>query len=611
MLKSDIEAFREKLSAQDKASIIEIAVENYSLRLEMEARLRVQEDVSKDMSQKYNGMRIRLNNAEKELEELRKQNRHLLGVKAVQDQEMYGVSSEKFSNIFKISKSDDEYEDPLSEDDFESTGNKAKKASSSFELISFKDVSARKRNNKRKAIDTSSLPEKVSYEYDINAFNEQFGEGNWRFFSWERHETIKVQRRSVYLQATYTPVISYGLEHMLYRAPYEGRILPKSKASSDLLAGIFCDYGNMHLPVYRIEQDDCRYGISLSRQTITRWIINASRDLLSPVVAKMKEHLDKCLYHQGDETTYRAIADNTHLKNYIWVNRTSELANTEQVILYTFEVSRSAGHLYGFYTNRNEKLFLTSDAYGAYRSLELTNPDQIYICGCFMHARRRFVDAIKALRTQDSTLLSEYPATIAIKIIMEMYSLESELKNLSANDRLVKRQELLKPVVDKYFDYLNTLDENNPTYSDKLKDAISYSKNQEAYLRRFLADGNIPIDNGASERSIKPIACHRKNSLFSYSIEGAESTMTLMSIIETAKENGAVPYYYLKYLLERMSKVVYYGHSCDMEEMMPWSVEYKQYEVTEKELIKSSGVLPGNERPETPKKKRTLKERTA
>ncbi len=218
----------------------------------------------------------------------------------------------------------------------------------------------------------------------------------------------------------------------------------------------------MHLPVYRIEQDDCRYGISLSRQTITRWIINASRDLLSPVVAKMKERLDKCLYHQGDETKHRA-----------------------------------------------------------------------------------------------------------------------------------------------------TLDENNPTYSDKLKYAISYSKNKEAYLRKFLADGNIPIDNGASERSIKPIACHRKNSLFSYSIEGAESTMTLMSIIETAKENGAVPYYYLKYLLERMSKVVYYGHYCDMEEMMPWSVEYKQYEVTEKELIKSSGVPPGNERTETPKKKRALKERTA
>ncbi len=84
-----------------------------------------------------------------------------------------------------------------------------------------------------------------------------------------------------------------------------------------------------------------------------------------------------------------------------------------------------------------------------------------------------------------------------------------------------------------------------------------------------------------------------------------------MSLIDSAKENGAVPYYYLKYLLERMSKVVYYGRSCDMEEMMPWSAEYKQYEATEKELIKSSGVPPGNKRPETPKKKRTLKERTA
>ena len=57
MLNSDIAAFREDLLARDKASIIEIAVENYSLRFDMKARLRVMEQISRDMSLQYDEMR--------------------------------------------------------------------------------------------------------------------------------------------------------------------------------------------------------------------------------------------------------------------------------------------------------------------------------------------------------------------------------------------------------------------------------------------------------------------------------------------------------------------------------------------------------------------------
>ena len=86
-------------------------------------------------------------------------------------------------------------------------------------------------------------------------------------------------------------------------------------------------------------------------------------------------------------------------------------------------------------------------------------------------------------------------------------------------------EDLLAPVLGCMKKYLDSCtyqqgDETNPLYSDKLKDAIRYSKNQEKYLRRFLEDGNIPVDNGASERNMKPVACHRKNSLFSFSKKG-------------------------------------------------------------------------------------------
>ena len=146
------------------------------------------------------------------------------------------------------------------------------------------------------------------------------------------------------------------------------------------------------------------------------------------------------------------------------------------------------------------------------------------------------------------------------------------------------------------------MDENDPLYSDILKDAISYAKNREIELTQFLLDGNIPIDNGATERNVKPISAHRNNSLFSFTERGAEAVTIIMSLIETAKANGADPYLYLKYLLEEMSKGVIYNPPYRIEDMVPWCEPYRIYEAREKVLMASRSAPPGNERPRTPTK---------
>ncbi|MCR5304608.1 MAG: IS66 family transposase [Lachnospiraceae bacterium] len=605
MLKADVETYRNGLASKSRTELTEIAVDNFIQRTDLENRLHDNEMVLHEMFLQFDSLKKSLSEAEIELSELRKQNLRLTGIYSNRTQELFGRSSEKTSFIVGDVC---EIEDPLDEDactfkdDQKDSDHKPK-----GKVINFRGPRKSVSGKKRSAI-LSDLPKTEYYDYDLKNLNNLYGEGNWRFCYWERHETVEVQRQCTYCKVTYTPVVSCGLDHTLERPAYEGKIIPKSFASSSLLALIFNDYGNMHLPFYRMEHDPDRYGISISRQTMTNWMIYVSQKLFRPV----KEHLENLLrvspYQQCDETKYLAINEKEHSTNYIWAHRTSSLSDTEQIIIYCFEPSRAAGHLFRFYSGIKEHIYLTSDAYGAYHSLESEYPELITICGCFMHARRRLVDSLRISQKGLSTKESEnLPEMKCIEIIGRLYSLESGLSELTDDRRLEERKVSVKPVVDEYFEYIRTIDLDDPLYSDTFKDAVKYSLNQEKQLRRFLEDGNIPIDDGATERNIKNVALHRKNSLFSFSVKGAESSMTLMSLIETAKANKAVPYYYLKYLMEEMSKGIIYGHQYNINDMMPWSESYKKYEITQKSESVASGAPPGNTKPRTPTKEKRNK----
>lgn len=78
---------------------------------------------------------------------------------------------------------------------------------------------------------------------------------------------------------------------------------------------------------------------------------------------------------------------------------------------------------------------------------------------------------------------------------------EDKLKELKPEDRLKQRQVVIKPLVDALFVYLKS--NERKAEMDKLKQAVTYALNQEKYLRVFLEDGEVPMDNNASERAIR------------------------------------------------------------------------------------------------------------
>ena len=250
----------------------------------------------------------------------------------------------------------------------------------------------------------------------------------------------------------------------------------------------------------------------------------------------------------------------------MWVYMTDELSDSPQMVIFQYERTRGGYHPREFL--KDYQGFLTTDGYQPYHSL----PDTIIVTGCMAHARRRFDECLTILKKDMKN--GEWKNSIAyeaMRRIGELYKIEEDIRDKSYEERLKVRQEQAKPLLDAYFAWLHSMDTEDLDRRSKIGDAILYSLRQEPYLRVYLEDGHLSIDNNACERSIKAFAIGRRAWLFCKSIRGAEASAVIYSIVETAKLHRLRPYSYLTYVLDSMrchQKDTDYSF---IDDLLPWS----------------------------------------
>jgi len=618
MMAAKVEAFRRSLEGKTKAETDEIAVKYFCAWNEANIRLKENENASTEMAIQFQQIKAERDGLRKENEVLRKQNVHLTGVQTVQVNELFGRSTEKTKDILgQVLNDGIPQTDPLAEDseetkdntDTDSNKETKKKILQRIKSIIklFGELDGRGQEERKKRIDLSKLPVQTIFDYDIDELNRKYGEGNWRFAFWSEKKTVERIRQISYVKSVFKPIVSVGLDHHLVRPVWENALIPKSVASPSLLAEIMLDWGKMYLPLYRQEMNEERFGFSLSRQVMSSWISTVVRDYLKKVYLYLCDQLKTYRYQQCDETYWQVVLDERKAgaKSFIWVHRSSELLTGPAIVAYCYEKTRGADHLRNFYAGILQTIFLTCDAYGAYPCFAGETGGLMILTGCYMHCRRRFIEALLILKLTKLTdeQIRELPEVQAVALIAEIYIAENALKELPADKHYEQRQENVLPKVNAFFDFIHSIDLSNPLVSDKLRDAVQYALNQEKCLRQFLDDGNIPLDNGATERSVRPVAQFRRNSLFSFTTNGAEVLVVLFTLIETAKANQADPYYYLKYLLEQMPLHLYDNGKEYMPDLMPWSQRYQCYEADEKRNLVKTAAPPGNTKPRTPRKR--------
>ena len=352
------------------------------------------------------------------------------------------------------------------------------------------------------------------------------------------------------------------------------KLLPNSILTPSLAAGVFCSKYLNAVPLTRLAEDFERLDMNISRQTLANWMIAVSDRYLEHIYGRMHQEILKSRLIHCDETPFKLVEQGKakNSKAYMWVYHTMETYGSPPIFLYDHKGGRSSAIPREFL--KDYQGILVTDGYQVYHKLANERPDELKVAGCWAHCKRKFDDVVKALKT---TTLPGSIAAEAHKRIAAIYHVDNMFKQSSEEERLDNRQKSVKPLVDAFFDWIKSIDTTGLDKSGSICGAINYAINQESYLRAFLDDAIIPLDNNDAERSIKKFCVGKHSWHIIASTRGARASAILYSIAETAKANGLKPHEYFKYLLEGMLAHLDDKPSDYIDDLLPWSDKIPEY----------------------------------
>lgn len=343
-------------------------------------------------------------------------------------------------------------------------------------------------------------------------------------------------------------------------APVPAHVLPKSNASSDLLAMLLTVKYVDGLPLARFEHVLARSGVTVPRQTLARWVMGTAR-ALQPIHNLLRDHLLASPVIHMDETTVQVLREagrSASSTSYMWVQTGGPPARP--VVIYDYDASRSGQVpvrlLEGW------QGYLMTDGYEGYNAVGRS--DGVEHLVCWAHARRGLVDAVKVQGKGKRGRADE-----ALALIGKLYRIEREYKDATDERRHAARQAHSVPVLAELRAWL---DKTRPQVVPGLAlgKALAYLDRYWGKLTRYSERGDLPMDNNRCENAIRPFVVGRKAWLFSDTPAGAHASALIYSLVQTAKANGREPYTWLRRVLRELPKAQSVD---DYEALLPWHLD--------------------------------------
>lgn len=369
----------------------------------------------------------------------------------------------------------------------------------------------------KRTADLTGLPViPVEHKMSNDELTAEFGENGWYQLEDEIYSRYRFTPMKIEVEEHHVGVYKSRKDNHFKKADHPAYLLRNSLVSPTLLAGIWnAKYVNA-TPLYRQEQDFNRMGIAIDRTDMARWTIQCAERYISILYDYLHREMYKYHLLQADETPVHVTKENRSdgSQHYMWVYRTVRNESGGQIVLYEYQPTRRADHPREFLKNFSG--ICITDGYQVYHTIESERED-LRIAGCYAHARRRFDEALKAVPEESRKSSLAY---LALKQIQSIYHEDKKLADLSAEERVLHRRLTVKPLVDALFAWTK---QNQCRVSEKSKTGkgFAYLLNQEKYLRVFLEDGNVPLDNNAAEQAIRPFCIGKKNWVMIDTIAGA------------------------------------------------------------------------------------------
>lgn len=375
-------------------------------------------------------------------------------------------------------------------------------------------------------------------------------------------------------QLEYTPASLFVVEHVQITyacAPCQEHVVTADKPPQPidkgipgpgLLAHITAAKYVRHMPLYRQEEDLARYGVLIRRSTLAGWMAGAAECLL-PLYEFLKRRVLASDILGTDDTPVKVLdpdLDRTRTGRF-WAY-VGDDRHPDVVYDYTPNHKRDGPAKF----LKDYAGVLQADAFSGYDAIYYGSNGNIVEAACSAHARRKFYEARET---------SPEAAHQALAFFGRLYAIEHDAEKLSPEARRALRQEKSAPILNDLHEWLNeTLVKLRP--KAPVAGAIKYClKNWEA-LCRFTSDGNIPIDNNRTERTLRDQAIGRKNWMFLGSDNGGRTAAVLYSFVASAKRHHLDVEAYLTDVLRRLPAVV---NPLALRDLLPerWAKSHPTY----------------------------------
>lgn len=300
------------------------------------------------------------------------------------------------------------------------------------------------------------------------------------------------------------------------------RIVEKGLASDrvvvETVVAKYCD----HLPLYRqaamLEREA---GLEIGRATLDGWVMRVG-ELLQPVVGAMRRDLLEAGYLQADETI---VPVQMHDKRgadhqaYLW-----QYGKPGGETVFDFQLGRGREGPKKF-LGKWEGI-LQTDGYAAYD--RVGGPKMVHV-GCWAHARRKFVEAVK-VNNEDAE---------AAKMVVRMDALfavdrGAREQGVSPEERLTLRQEHSMAWLEEIRQECLRLSKTVLPKS-ALGQAVAYTRNLWPKLERCVQLAEVELSNNLAENSMRPITLGRKNWLHVGSAQAGPKVAAILSVVESCR----------------------------------------------------------------------------
>lgn len=354
--------------------------------------------------------------------------------------------------------------------------------------------------------------------------------------------------------------------HAVKTAPMPDGVVEGGKYEASVYAHVavakYCD----HLPLNRLQGIFKRHGVRLPRQSMWDMLVRLDELVAQPVLRQMRtELLQEDVLH-ADETpvTFRLEDGKGTKTGYIWGWRSLRERSTSKVLI-EFKTSRARAGPRGFLGDWHKTLL--TDGYSGYD--EVTAVNGIARAGCWVHARRKFKDALDTGAKSAALILRPVQRLFWIERAIKR---RAETKGLDWDGLVELRREVRQRRSTRLVDQIHAIGQQLCTLRSTLPKsalgkALTYLANQKAPLDLSVSDARLPIHNNDAERDLRHIAVGRKNWLIFASERGGAVASRIYSLMLSCKEAGVDPESYLEDVLGRVSTT----REKDIVELTPWA----------------------------------------